>query len=92
MKDVVINEVIDEEFYQNFKKEIWRKDDYLSIEEYKKLRSNYACYKNNELLKNQQSVLNTMERVVGIEPTLSGRKVYLRVLIVILKFMLPLIM
>lgn len=32
-----MNEVIDEEFYQNFKKEIWRKDDYLNIEEYKKL-------------------------------------------------------
>ena len=68
------NVVLDEEFYQNFKKEIWKKDDYLSIEEYKKLRLNYAYYKNNELVKNRQSVLNTMERVVGIEPTLSGRK------------------
>lgn len=35
---VVENVVLDEEFYQNFKKEIWKKDDYLSIEEYKKLR------------------------------------------------------
>lgn len=37
MKDVVLNEVIDEEFYQNFKKEIGKKDDYLDIEEYRKL-------------------------------------------------------
>lgn len=56
MKDVVLDEVIDEEIYQNFKKEIGKKDDYLNIEEYKKLRLNYAYYKNNELLKNQQSV------------------------------------
>ena len=37
MKDVVLNEVIDEEIYQNFKKEIGKRDDYLNIEEYKKL-------------------------------------------------------
>ena len=79
MKDVVLDEIIDEEIYQNLKKEIGKKDDYLNIEEYEKLRLNYAYYKNNELLKNQQSALNTLERVVGIEPTLSGRKVYLRV-------------
>ena len=92
MKDVVLNEVIDEEIYQNFKKEIGKKDDYLNTEEYKKLRLNYAFYKNNELSKIQQSVLNTMERVVGIEPTLSGRKVYLRILKVTLKYILPLIL
>ena len=92
MKDVVLNEVIDEEIYQNFKKETGKKDDYLNIEEYKKLRLNYAYYKNNELRKNQQFVLNTMERVVGIEPTLSGRKMYLRFLRIVLKFMLPLIL
>ena len=74
MKDVVLDEIIDEEIYQNLKKEIGKKDDYLNIEEYEKLRLNYAYYKNNELLKNKQSALNTMERVVGIEPTLSGRK------------------
>lgn len=37
MKDVVLNEAIDEEIYQKFKKEINKKDDYLGIEEYKKL-------------------------------------------------------
>ena len=37
MKDVVLDEVIDEKVYQKFKKEIDKKDDYLSIEEYKKL-------------------------------------------------------
>lgn len=37
MKDVVLNEVIDEKIYQKFKKEIGKKDDYLNIEEYKKL-------------------------------------------------------
>ena len=37
MKDVVLNELIDEEIYQNFKKETGKKDDYLNIEEYKKL-------------------------------------------------------
>ena len=62
MKDVVVDEVIDEEIYQNFKKEVGKKDDYLTIEEYKKLRLNYVYHKNNELLKKQQSVFNTMER------------------------------
>lgn len=37
MKNVVLDEVIDEEIYQNFKKEIGKEDDYLNIEEYKKL-------------------------------------------------------
>ena len=74
MKDVILNEVKNEKIYQKFKKEIGKRDDYLNIEEYERLRLNYACYKNNELLKNQQFALNTMERVVGIEPTLSGRK------------------
>ena len=63
MKDVVVDEVIDEEIYQNFKKEVGKKDDYLNIEEYKKLRLNYAYHRNNELLKKQQSVFNTMERM-----------------------------
>ena len=92
MKDVVLNEVIDEEIYQNFKKEIGKKDDYLNIEEYKKLRLNYAFYKNNESPEIQQSVLNAMERVVGIEPTLSGRKVYLKILKVALKSTFSLIL
>ena len=37
MKDVVLDEIIDEEIYQNLKKEIGKKDDYLNIEEYEKL-------------------------------------------------------
>ena len=37
MKDVVLNKVIDEKIYQKFKKEIGKKDNYLNIEEYKKL-------------------------------------------------------
>ena len=37
MKDVVVNKIIDEKIYQKFKKEIGKKDDYLNIEEYKKL-------------------------------------------------------
>ena len=57
-----------------------RKDDnYFDKKEIKKLRLNYAQYKNEGLLENEQSLENTVERVVGIEPTLSGRKVYLRV-------------
>ena len=74
MKDVVVDEVIDEEIYQNFKKEVGKKDDYLNIEEYKKLRLNYVYHKNNELLKKQQSVFNTMERVARIELARPGRK------------------
>lgn len=37
MKDVIVDEIIDEEIYQNLKKEIGKKDDYLNIEEYEKL-------------------------------------------------------
>ena len=52
-----------------------RKDDnYFDEKEIKELRLNYAQYKNEGLLKNEQSLENTVERVVGIEPTLSGRK------------------
>ena len=52
-----------------------RKDDnYFDEKEMKKLRLNYAQYKSKGLLKNEQSLENTLERVVGIEPTLSGRK------------------
>lgn len=44
MKDVVLNEVIDEKVYQKFKKEIGKKDDYLNIEEYKKLLKNWRNF------------------------------------------------
>ena len=80
MKDVVLNEVnlfyIQEDIYQNIKKQMRKDDNYFDEKEIKKLRLNYAQYKSKGLPKNEQSLENTLERVVGIEPTLSGRKVY----------------
>lgn len=53
MRDVVVDEIIyiDEEFYQKFKKELGKEDDYYNIKEIKKYFLNWGYFLNKQVAK-----------------------------------------